>query len=83
MGFIMNIAEMSEALKQARINAGISQGKTWRNGDPKPLTQIEASAEIGVSLRKYNGVEAGEYNFADASQEQNAINFINKYKGKK
>jgi len=78
-GYIMKLSEMSKKLKKARINAGFKLGKEWINGTPKPLTQIQASIEIQVSLRKYCAVENGENNFSNEFQEQRAIEFIEKY----
>lgn len=79
-GTIMDIKEISERLKQARINAGVIHGYTYKSGIPKPMTQVQAAKEIGISKRKLEDVEGQRANFKNVFAEKRAISFIKRYK---
>lgn len=81
MGLLMELKKLAKGLKQARINAGQQKGFTWKNGEPKPLTQPEASEIIGISLRKYCQLEKAETGFLNKFSEQRTLDFIKKYGG--
>lgn len=77
-GFMMELKEMSRKLKLARERAGLKLGLFWKNGNPKPMTQVMAAHEIGVSIRKYRAVELKESGFASIYTEKRALDFISK-----